>query len=68
VDNSKISKAQQNAVNKYIKGNYDRVNLTVPKGDKDIIKAHALSNGESLNAFIYRAIREAIERDKKIDF
>jgi len=64
VGNSKISKAQQDAVNKYIKGNYDRVNLTVPKGDKDIIKAHALSKGESLNAFIYRAIGEAIERDK----
>ena len=42
---------------------YDRVNLAIPKGQKEIIKAHADSHGESINAFIGRAIREAIERD-----
>ena len=31
-EESKISKAQQKAVNKYISNNYDRINLTVPKG------------------------------------
>ncbi len=58
-----VSKAQQRAVNKYMKENYDRVNLTLPRGMKDTIKAHAESQGESLNAFINRAIDEAIERD-----
>ena len=58
-----VSKAQQRAVNKYMKENYDRVNLTLPKGKKDAIKAHAESRGESLNAFINRAIDEAMERD-----
>ena len=33
-EESKISKAQQKAVNKYISNNYDRINLTVPKGKK----------------------------------
>jgi predicted HicB family RNase H-like nuclease len=42
--------------------NYDRVNLTMPKGRKEEIKAHAESRGESVNAFINRAIDEAMER------
>lgn len=58
-----VSKAQQRAVNKYMKENYDRVNLTLPKGKKDAVKAHAENRGESLNAFINRAIDEAMERD-----
>ena len=58
-----VSKAQQKAVNKYMKENYDRINLTVPKGGKDRIKAHAESRGESVNAFINRAIDETIERE-----
>lgn len=59
-----VSKAQQASVNKYVKNNYDRVNVTFPKGKKDILKAHAESRGESLNAFINRAIDEAMEREK----
>ena len=59
------SKAQQRAVNKYMANNYDRINLTVPKGQKDIIKTHAEAHGESVNAFIGRAIAEAMERDKR---
>ena len=51
--------------NAYIAKSYDRVNLTLPKGQKDIIRAHAESRGESVNAFIQRAIAEAMERDNK---
>ena len=58
-----ISKSQQKATNKWIANNYDRVNLTVPKGKKDIIKAHAESRGESVNSFINRAVDETIKRD-----
>lgn len=61
---SPASKAQQKAVNKYMKENYDRINLTVPKGQKEAIKAHAERRGESTNAFINRAIAEAMERDR----
>ena len=59
-----VSKAQQKATNKYISKAYDRVNLTLPKGQKDEIQAHAAAQGESVNAFINRAIGEAMERDK----
>ena len=58
-----VSKSQQKAVHKYVKANYDRMELTVPKGRKDLIKAHALAQGESVNSFINRAITEAMERD-----
>ena len=63
-EETKVSKAQQKAVNKYVKNNYDRVNVTFPKGRKDIIKAHAAEHGESVNAFINRAINETMERDQ----
>ena len=59
-----VSKAQQKAVNKYMAENYDRINLTVPKGQKEVIKAHADGMGESVNAFIGRAINTQIEMDK----
>jgi len=58
-----VSKAQQKAVNKYMSANYDRVNLTVPKGLKGQIKAHAEARGESVNAFIKRAIDETMARE-----
>ena len=58
-----VSKSQQKAVHKYVKANYDRIELTVPKGRKDTIKAHAGARGESVNSFIGRAIDEAMERD-----
>lgn len=60
---SPTSKAQQKAVYKYIKNNYDRVNLTLYKGYKDKIKVHAERQGETLNGFINRAISEAMERE-----
>ena len=57
------TKAQQRAVNKYMAANYDRINLTLPKGQKETIQAHAAAIGESVNGFIGRAIMEAMERD-----
>ena len=49
--------------NAWIAEKLDRVNLTMPKGQKDTVKAHAESQGESLNAFINRAINETMQRD-----
>lgn len=57
------SNAQQKAVNKYMAANYDRINLTVTKGQRDTIKAHAAAQGESVNGFINRAILETMKRD-----
>lgn len=60
---NKTSKAQQKAVNKYVKNNYDRINVTFPKGKKAILQEHAKTHGESVNAFIVRSVDETIERD-----
>lgn len=58
-----VSKAQQASVNKYVKANYDRINVTLPKGEKEVIQGYAAATGESVNGFIVRAVRERIERD-----
>ena len=52
------------AQTRYIEKAYDRINLTVPKGQKDKLKAHAEKQGESVNGFINRAIDETMERDR----
>ena len=52
--------------NQWQKDNVDRVNLTMPKGKKDIIRAHAEVQGESTTGFINRAIDETMERDKSV--
>lgn len=60
---NKNSKARIEANNRYNAKTYDRINIAVPKGQKDIIKAHAESKGESINGFVNRAIDETIQRD-----
>ncbi|WP_291244786.1 Arc family DNA-binding protein [Fournierella sp.] len=55
--------ARTKANNKWNAKAYDRVNLTMPKGRKAEIQAYAEAHGESVNAFINRAINEAMERD-----
>lgn len=48
--------------NDFILRSYDRINLTVPKGRKEEIKAFADSKGMSVNSFINEAIDTAMER------
>lgn len=61
----KYTEARRDGNRKWDKDNLDRVSIAMPKGSKDIIKAHAESNGESVNAFINRAIAETMERDRR---
>lgn len=58
-----VSKKQQACVNRYNAKAYDRINLVVKKGTKELIKEHAERRGESTNAFINRAIDETMARD-----
>ena len=57
------SKAQQKAVSKYMKENYDVYQIRMKKGQKEAVKAHASDRGESVNGFITRAIQETIALD-----
>ncbi|MDO5396353.1 MAG: hypothetical protein Q4G33_00310 [bacterium] len=58
-----VSKAQQKAVNKYIKGNYDRLNIVVSKGTKSLIEAAAKAKDESINGYVKKAVKARYEAD-----
>ena len=58
-----MAKTSAAVKNRYNDKAYDRINLTVPKGQKDIIKAYAEAHGESANGFIQRAIAEAMKKE-----
>ena len=49
--------------NKWNAKTYDRVNLTMPKGKKEVLQAHAEAQGESVNAYINKAIDQRMERE-----
>ena len=56
-------KAQKTAhQNDYISKAYDRINLLVPAGDKEQIRAAADAAGQSINAYILDAVRERMQR------
>lgn len=59
----KYTEAQKQSAKKWDSANLDRLSLAIPKGKKDVIKAHAESTGESVNAFINRAIQETMDND-----
>ena len=58
-----MDKTSSKVKDRYNAKAYDELKTRVPKGEKDKIKSHAESKGESLNGFVNRAIDEAIERD-----
>ena len=51
-DPMKYSNAQKEATARYNKKAYDRINLVVKKGQRQIIKDFAAGQGKSLNRFI----------------
>ena len=53
-----LTEAQKRANQKYNAKAYDQIKTVVPKGQREIIKAYAESNGESLNGYINRLIAE----------
>ena len=59
------TQAGNKAVQRYNKKNYDDLRIRVKKGEGDVIKEHAKAQGESLNAFVNRAINETIKRDNE---
>jgi len=54
------SKAQIKATNKYNASAYDRLNIVVPKGRRDVIKAFADQHGESINSLVNSLLRREI--------
>lgn len=63
---SRYTEAQAKAAKKYLKESVEDIRIRVPKGNKVKIQEHAAKMGESTNAFVVRAINEAMERDNPI--
>ena len=61
---AKYSDAQKEATARYNKKAYDRIDVVVPKGQRQIIKDFAASQGKSLNRFICDAIAYQMEQAK----
>ena len=53
------------SIKRYEDKAYDKILVRMPKGQKELIQAHAEAQGESTNGFINRAISETMERDRK---
>jgi predicted HicB family RNase H-like nuclease len=58
----KLSQAKIDANNRYNAKAYDRINIAIPKGMKERIKAAADSQGVSVNAFMGQLISEKLEQ------
>lgn len=52
---------QRKAANERYLSKLEQIQIRVEAGQKEVIKAYAESKGESVNAFILRAIREAMD-------
>ena len=55
---------QYNRQNEFIKKNYDRLSVTVPKGTRARIDA-VLNDGEKVNSFINSLIEKELKRREK---
>ena len=58
-------KTSYQSIKKYEDKAYDKILLRMPKGFKDILKAHADAHGESINGFVKRAIRAQMDADEQ---
>ena len=63
----KYSNAQKEATARYNKKAYDRIDVVVKKGQRQIIKDFAASQGKSLNRFILDAIEFQMRKDNKTE-
>ena len=60
---NKYTEARRRANEKYNAKTYEEIKVRVQKGQKEVIKAHADKQGESVNGFVKRAISETMQRD-----
>ena len=63
MEKTKTSDAQKRAAMKWQKENYSRVAFDLPKEDAAALKEYCKSRGETVGAFLKRAIAETIEND-----
>lgn len=54
------SKKQQACVTRYVASHYDKITITVPKGDRDRYKALAARLGLSVNQLFVQSVKRYI--------
>ena len=60
----KNSKARIDANNRYNAKAYDRINIAIPKGQKETVQKAADREGLSINAYIIKAVLAQLGLDK----
>ena len=51
------TRAGMKAVDKYVKENYTRLNIKIPKAQEAAVRAHAQHKGQSVNALVNDLLR-----------
>jgi len=59
--------SQKEATARYNKKTYDRINIIVKKGQRQIIKDFAASQGKSLNRFVCDLIEAEMSKENKTE-
>ena len=65
--NPKYYDSQKEATARYNKKAYDRINIIVKKGQREIIKEFAAIQGKSLNRFVLDAVEAEMNRLKETE-
>ena len=65
--NPRYYDSQKEATARYNKKAYDRINIIVKKGQRQIIKDFAASQGKSLNRFILDAVEAEMNKHKETE-
>lgn len=59
--------SQKEATARYNKKTYDRINIIVKKGQREVIKEFAASQGKSLNRFVLDAVETEMNKLKETE-
>ena len=59
--------SQKEATARYNKKTYDRINIIVKKGQRQVIKDFAASQGKSLNRFVCDLIEAEMNKQKETE-
>lgn len=62
-EKSRYTEAQKRSAEKYLREKVEDIRIRVPKGQKEVIKAFAESQGKSLNQFIIDCITDAMSKE-----
>lgn len=56
-------KTSSESINKYMAKAYDRITVSVPKGERETLKAIVTTAGLTLSQYFVLAVQEKMERD-----